>query len=186
MALVGSGGALFGGNNNGGNQQGGSVWSRQGRTYDEDKFMDGDITLTGNGFENIGEVQVGADQKIEFGQGNRSLQPMEQGRPYYDLRDNASTPAKIKGTVRQLHVSAQEGKVIKIVDYDSEALREATKSEREVQPRASRPATPGEGKPAAGQDDYLRLKLNASDTGNGTLSKADTTIKQPVTVHERN
>lgn len=179
MALL--DGSMFGGNS--GNQET-KQWTLSGRTYGTDRFMDGDVTLTGNGFEQVGEVQVGADQKIEFGQGNRSLDPMEQGRPYHDYKDDAD--ANVEGEVRMLHVSAQEGRILKIADYGTEDLREPTKSEREVQPRASKPAQPKRGKPAAGQDDFLRILLNADVSSTTTLSKANTTISQPVTVHERN
>jgi hypothetical protein len=182
MALLDGSGGLFGGN--AGNQETQKQWTLSGRTYGIDRWMDGDVTLTGNGFEQIGEVQVGADQKIEFGQGNRSLDPMEQGRPYHDYQDSNGDP--VNGEVRMLHVSAQEGTVLKIEDYSTEQLREATKSEREVQPRASKPAQPNRGKRAAGQDDYLRIKINAEVSSSTTLSKSNSTISQPVTVHERN
>jgi len=182
MALL--DGSMFGGNNSG--NQNTKQWTLSGRTYGTGRWMSGDVTLTGNGFEQIGEVQVGADQKIEFGQGNRSLDPMEQGRPYHDYKDDQSTPANIEGEVRLLHVSAQEGRILKIEDYGTEDLREATKSEREVMPRASKPAQPNRGKPAAGQDDFLRILLNADVSSTTTLSKANSTISQPVTVHERN
>jgi len=157
---------------------------QQSRDYNEDRrvfnkgrWLDGNVDLTGNGFELIGEYQVGARQEVEFGQGTNRLHPMEQGRPYMDLQDGNSSA--ISGTVRFLHVSAQDGRTIKIRDIDTETLRESTKSERDVFERSR-----SRGKEAAARDSFLRIKLNADDTGNGTLSKSKSTYKVPVTVRE--
>ena len=178
MALLDGANGLFGNNNDTE-----PAYNLQGRIYKESRFMDGDVTVTGNGFEDIGEVRVGANQKIEFGQGNRSLDPLEQGRPFHEYVDsNGNT---IDGEVRLLHVSAQSSRVLRIVDYSTQALNEPTKSEREVQPRASKPAQPNRGKPAAGEDDFLRIKLNANVSSNTTVSQSDKAIRQPEPVDEQ-
>jgi len=163
------------------------VWSSDRREFSEDEFMDGDVTVTGNGFEQVGEYKVGADQRIEFGQGDRSLEAQEQGRPNIDLKDTGGDD--VQGTVRFLHVSAQEGRVHKIRDISQRSLRQSTRSERITFVRASKPSQPGAGKPAAGRDDFLRIKVNISnysDLTNGVIGIDESTITQPVTVWERN
>lgn len=178
-------GQLLGGQTQQQNQ--GRKWSSDRREFDENQFMDSDVSLSGNGFEQIGEVKVGADQKIEFGQGDRSLDPMEQGRPYHYYDDGAGN--QVKGTVRFLHVSAQEGTVHKIRDISTRSLNESTTSERETMPRASKPSQPGDGKPAATQDAFIRMKIKVSNYSaltNKQISLSASTIEQPVTVWELN
>jgi hypothetical protein len=170
----------------GGQQQQAPQWSSDERDFTEDDFMDGDVTLTGNGHELIGEVTVGANQKFEFGHGNKSLHPMEQGRPYLMLKNDDGE--QVHGSVRFLHVSAQEGRTAKIKDIGTRSLDESTPDQRKVFERASKPAQKG-GKPPAVQDSYLRIKLNASNLSSLTTSnvnKSNSTFDIPVTVHERN
>lgn len=163
------------------------VWSKDEREFTEDDFMSGDVTLTGNGYEQIGEYVVGADQKVEFGTGDKSLHPMEQGRPYHLYKNDDGE--QVHGQLRFMHVSAQEGRVHKIRDINTRSLDESTPSERAVFERASKPSQPNAGKPSAGQDDKLRIKLsvsNLSDLTTDNVNKANSTISQPVTVWERN
>lgn len=175
----------------GGQQQqaGGSqkVWSADERDFTEDDFMSGDVSLTGNGYELVGKVKVGADQKFEFGHGNKTLHPMEQGRPYIKFDDGSGT--QVHGSVRFLHVSAQEGRTHKIKDINTRSLDESTPDQRKVFERASKPSQPKSGKPAAAQDDTIRVKINTtnlSDLTNQKISKADSVMDLPVTVWERN
>lgn len=163
------------------------TWAKDEREFTEEDFMDNDVTVTGNGFEQVGEYVVGADQKMEFGMGDKSLHPMEQGRPYLIFKN--SDDEQVHGTVRFLHVSAQEGQVHKIRDINTRSLDESTPSERAVFERASKPSQPNAGKPSAGQDDKLRIKINVSNLGDLTtndITVSNTTISQPVTVWERN
>jgi len=173
----------LGGNANGSKSQLGSQTptyrGKRGypRTLRTSDFFSGQVNISTGKFEELGKFIVGAKQFAEVGFGDPTLDPQEQGRPQIDLQDGSSNV--IEGTIRVTHESAQGTQEFKILEKPLDTLREGTRSERLVQPRASTA-----GYPRVGEDSKIGLFVNATNNQNGNVDDANSTVRLPVTIYE--
>lgn len=144
-------------------------------TLNESNLMSGDVSIKSGKYILLGEYQIGAQQYGEAGQGDSSLDPMEQGRPYFKIQN--SSPSVLKGWIKVTHESAQGGTVVKVAELRSEELNNSTKSERIVLPKST-----SKGKPPVQEDSYIRIYMKADS--DDTVSQSDTTLRMPVTLYE--
>jgi len=149
------------------------------RTLKESHFMDATVSISGGKYELLGYWTVGAKQFAEVGQGDPTLDPMEQGRPEIVIKDDASTPVELTGSVRITHESAQGTQEYKVIEDDLDAFGVSQRNQRLVLSRAS-----VDGYPRVGEDSKIGIWFNADTTGSGTVSRANSTVRLPVTIYE--
>ena len=79
------------------------------------------VTLIKDEWKIIGEIVIPADQLVGLGYGGIGTQDAAPGRLYVDLKDNATTPAPIKGQFRIEIMSSNDmplgGRPV-LIDYD--------------------------------------------------------------------
>ena len=105
------------------------------RTLKEKHFLDATVDISGGKFELLGYWTVGAKQYAEVGQGDPTLDPAEQGRPFIEIVDDGSTT--LEGSVRVTHESAQGTQEYKVIDDDVDAFGVSNRNQRLVLSRAS-------------------------------------------------
>lgn len=147
------------------------------RTLNEESFMDATVSISGGKFELLGYYTVGAKQFAEVGQGDPTLDPAEQGRPRIELVDDGSTT--LTGEIRLTHESAQGTQEYKIVQDDVDAFNVSNRNQRLVLSRAS-----VDGYPRVGEDSKIGLWFRGDNVGSGTISRANSTVRLPVTIYE--
>lgn len=166
-------GNLFGGGGNGG-VQGRSAFSRTLRLAD---FTGSDVTAPDSSkYTKIGDYTVGAQQVAEYGQGDSSLDPKEQGLVNINLRD--SNDSAIDGFVKLTHESAQGTRTVVVMEERTEELRQSTRTERVVLPRAS-----SQGHPRVREDSKLSLYFQP-DSDSTTVDTTHSVVRLPATLYE--
>lgn len=132
-------------------------FSREFNVGDFDEFG-GDVTA--GKYVEISRFRVPANTEYSWGYGS-AANAENQGYLYVDLRNNATTPAKVEGTIR-FTVESSTGRNTEVVaDFDTERL-DATKSDR----GSMVPFPEQVGSAVASEDAYMTIRMspNVSDT----------------------
>jgi uncharacterized protein YneR len=86
-------------------------------------LLDGDTAVTAGTFMKVGEYKVQAGEMVSMGFGQQSGQQNAQGRIFADLKNGATTPVDLNGTIRFSVYSAQDRPLEIISEYRTETLR---------------------------------------------------------------
>jgi len=143
-------------------------------TLTQDQFYTSDQSNLDSGKYNLlGAFEVGAKRQAEVGQGNRSLEGIEQGRPFIDFQDG--TPEPVDGDVRVRHEDPYGNNGRTIIEERTEEFRTEDKNQRIVLPRAST-----QGFPMVTEDSRIAIYLNP-DVDGATVNASNSKVRLPIT-----
>lgn len=147
--------------------------------FTKDKFMSGDIAISAGVVTKIGEYKVQAGELVSLGYGANESMEGSPGRAYIDLRDSTGAPgAKVEGILR-FSVWSPQNRPIKIL-YEIHTSQIRTDAVN----RTLQVPFPSSNFPFVTQDKKLTIEFipDAGSIGNGTLSKANSSIVLDMTL----
>lgn len=146
------------------------------RTLKVSHFWGGNVALTPGEFKKLGDgFIVPAQERYRWGVGSAE-HDSNQGYLYILVKDDATTPAEITGSIRIQQRNAQERNIVTVYQEEGEVLH-GSKSNREQQQ-----AFPEQvGFPKVGRDSILNLAMSP-DTA-ATAVPGNSSVLTPVTVY---
>jgi len=143
-------------------------------TLTRSQFFDSNQSNLKAGKDNLlGAYTVGAKREMEAGQGDNSLEAMEQGRPFMDFQNTGGSA--VDGMVKIRHEDPYGNNGSLIFEERTEEFRQSDKQQRIVLPRAST-----NGFPKVSEDSRIGIYLDP-DSDDVTVSASKSKIRLPVT-----
>lgn len=162
---------------NGGSNGKGSSRSKFERTLrTEDFFTEDTETLPSDKYSQLGTFTVSAQLEATVGIGDASLDPMEQGRPKFDVQ--ASDESEQDGFVKITHSNATGNVEDTVIEKRTEEFRVEQRSERIVMPRA----TAKQGVDRLKQDEQIGIYFKPDNSTE--VSAQHSVLELPVTFYE--
>lgn len=124
------------------------------------------------------DFRIPAGVKYAWGYGAASA-PDNQGYIYVFLKDNATTPAEVTGTLRLKQTSATGREMIAVKDLESDALH-GSKTDRKLMV----PLPEQSDFPTVRQDSHMVVEFMPDSTSAVTISKANTDFRIPATEYD--
>jgi len=176
-ALSGLVGGKLGQMVSGGNQKKRSNGQEYERILKETDFFTGTTnTLSSGKYHQLGVYSIPPQLEAELGQGDQSLDPMEQGRPYFEVQNGSA--AVQPGFLKLTHENSTGNDKNTVVERRSEEFNQSTRSERIVMPKA----TTKSGISKQGEDDAFGLYFKPDSDTN--VDASNSTGQIPATFYE--